>query len=141
MSLSGLNWLSVVISIIVTFASGAIWFGPKTFYPVWMRAMGRTPEQNGDNSAMFKVFSSLIASIIIEVVVLAALITTLSKHNPNFGVANGAITGFLIGLAICSMPNLSHRLFAGNGFKVWLIENGNDILNMTMIGAIIAAMN
>jgi hypothetical protein len=32
-------------------------------------------------------------------------------------------------------------MFAGNGFKVWLIENGNDILNMTVVAAIIAALN
>ena len=33
------------------------------------------------------------------------------------------------------------RLFAGNGFKVWMIENGNDIINMTLIGSIIAFFN
>ena len=69
------------------------------------------------------------------------IITTLKHGNSNFGVADGAIVGFLLGAVICAMPNLSHRMFAGNGFKVWLIENGNDILNMTVVAAIIAGLN
>ena len=41
MNLSNIHWIAVVVSALVAIASGAIWFGPKTFYPAWSRAMGK----------------------------------------------------------------------------------------------------
>ncbi|NCX53076.1 MAG: DUF1761 family protein, partial [Actinobacteria bacterium] len=51
MTFTGLNLLAVLAAFVVSFISGAIWFGPKTFYPVWMKAKGNlsgqlTGEQN-----------------------------------------------------------------------------------------------
>ncbi|MSX73744.1 MAG: DUF1761 domain-containing protein, partial [Actinobacteria bacterium] len=40
MTFTGLNLLAVLAAFAVSFISGAIWFGPKTFYPVWMKAKG-----------------------------------------------------------------------------------------------------
>ena len=40
MSFEGLNFLGVLVAFMFSFVSGAIWFGPKTFYPIWMRARG-----------------------------------------------------------------------------------------------------
>ncbi len=37
--------------------------------------------------------------------------------------------------------SLSHRLFAGEGLKVWIIETANDAINLTIAGAIIAFFN
>ena len=36
--------------------------------------------------------------------------------------------------------SLGHRLFAGYGVKVWLLEVGNDVLNFTLMGAILVAI-
>ena len=40
MTFSDLNFVGVFIAFIVSFVSGGIWFGPKTFYPIWMKAKG-----------------------------------------------------------------------------------------------------
>ena len=45
MTFSDLNLVGVVVAFFVSFISGAIWFGPKTFYPVWMRAKGNANGQ------------------------------------------------------------------------------------------------
>ena len=37
--------------------------------------------------------------------------------------------------------SLSHRLFGGESFKVWIIETANDAINLTIAGAIIAFFN
>jgi len=44
-----------------------------------------------------------------------------------------------VGIAMCA--SLSHRLFAGEGLKVWIIETANDAINLTIAGAIIASFN
>ncbi len=145
MSLSGVNWLGVIIALIVTFISGAIWFGPKTFYPRWIAAMqhkGWTrSDHQDDKSEMGFIFGSLIVAQIIQILILALFITTLQSHNSGIGILDGAIIGALAGIGFCAAPNTGHRLFAGNGIKVMFIENGNDILNLALAGAIIAGMN
>ena len=43
MDFGSINWLAVLLATIVSFVSGFIWFGPKTFYPVWWKALGKSP--------------------------------------------------------------------------------------------------
>lgn len=45
MIFTGLNFVGVLVAFFVSFISGAIWFGPKTFYPVWMKAKGNSSGQ------------------------------------------------------------------------------------------------
>ena len=40
MTFTGLNIVGVIAAFGFSFVSGAIWFGPKTFYPIWMKARG-----------------------------------------------------------------------------------------------------
>ena len=45
-----LAWL---LGSLLSIASGAIWFGPKTFFPVWWKAMGRPlDEEPGSKDQM-----------------------------------------------------------------------------------------
>ena len=53
--------------------------------------------------------------------------------------ASGAGWGALLGCAAAAAM-LGHRLFGGHGYRVWLIEAGNDVLNWTIAGAILSAM-
>ncbi|CAB4954075.1 unannotated protein [freshwater metagenome] len=44
MDLVTVNWFAVAVSTIAAFVVGVIWFGPKTFFPNWWKAIGRSPE-------------------------------------------------------------------------------------------------
>jgi hypothetical protein len=54
---------------------------------------------------------------------------------------DGAGVGFALGVGIAMFSSISHRLFAGESLKVWIIETTNDALNLTIAGAIIAYFN
>jgi len=45
MTFEGLNILGIIAAFGFSFVSGAIWFDPKTFYPIWMKARGITSGQ------------------------------------------------------------------------------------------------
>jgi hypothetical protein len=142
MTLHGLNIWGVIIAILVTFVSGGIWFGPKTFYPLWMKARGiESGQLTASQNKPAVLFGSTFVAIIIQVMVLGAIITSLQVHTPSIGAAGGAGIGFLIGLGIAAFNSLPHRLFGGENYKSWIIECSNDVLNLTIAGAIIAAFN
>lgn len=51
----------------------------------------------------------------------------------------GAGWGLIAGLLVAA-ASLGHRLFAGHGYRVWLIEVGNDVVNCVIAGAILGAL-
>jgi hypothetical protein len=59
--------------------------------------------------------------------------------NPNFGALDGGLVGLLLGIGLAAASSLSHRLFAGQNFKVWAIEVSSDVVNLTIMGLIIGA--
>ena len=142
MTFSGLNLTGLVIAFFVSFISGAIWFGPKTFYPIWMKARGNASGQL--TSAQNKpavLFGGTIVGLLIQTITLALVINSLSKNSADFGATDGALVGFALGVGIAMFASLSHRLFGGENFKVWIIETANDAINLTIAGAIIAYFN
>ena len=142
MTFTGLNLLAVFAAFAVSFISGAIWFGPKTFYPVWMKAKGNLNGQlTGEQNKPALLFGGTILGVLIQTLTLGLIINSLQKYEPNIGILDGAGIGFALGVGISMFSSLSHRLFGGENLKVWIIETANDAINLTIAGAIIAVLN
>ena len=142
MTLSGLNLVGVLVAFLVSFASGAIWFGPKTFYPVWMKAKGNPSgglTENQNKPAL--LFGGTIIGVLVQTLTLALIINSLQANNPEFSVVDGSLVGLALGVGIGMFASLSHRVFGGESLKVWIIETANDAINLTIAGAIIASFN
>jgi len=139
MFLTELNWIAIAIGFVVFFVVGAIWFGPKTFYPAWVRLMGLTPEENqglGHHGMPF-VFGLTALGALVQVVALASIIHFVEAASGPLGPLGGALAGLLVGIGITAAGSLSHRLFSGQGIRVWLIEVGGDIVALTLAGLVI----
>jgi hypothetical protein len=142
MTFNGMNLLGVLLAFLFSFISGAIWFGPKTFYPVWMKARGiESGQLTTQQNKPALLFGGTIIGILVQTLTLGLIITSFQAHNPEFGVGDGALVGFIAGVGIASFASLSHRLFGGETLKVWVIETANDAINLTVAGAIIAFFN
>ena len=142
MTFQGFNFLSLVIAFGFSFVSGALWFGPKTFYPIWMRARGIPSGQlTANQNKPVILFGGTIVGVLIQTITLGLVMNSLRVHGMDIGVIDGAGIGFALGLGIGACASLSHRLFGGDSIKVWIIETANDVINLTVAGAIIALMN
>jgi hypothetical protein len=142
MTFSGLNIVGVLIAFVVSFISGGIWFGPKTFYPIWMKAKGvANGELTTQQNKPALLFGGTILGVLVQTLTLALIINTLQVHNLDLGIVDGAGIGFALGVGIAMFASLSHRLFGGDSLKVWIIETANDAINLTVAGAIIAFFN
>ena len=142
MTFEGLNIIGVIVAFGFSFVSGAIWFGPKTFYPIWMKARGITSGQlTTQQNKPALLFGGTIIGILIQTLTLALIITGLQNQNSDFSIADGALVGFSVGVGIAAFASLSHRLFGGESVKVWIIETANDAINLTIAGMIITYFN
>lgn len=129
MDLSSVSWTGVLAVFVVNFLIGFAWFNGKTFYPLWWKALGKSPsEEPGQGQSMGAVFgSTILAGIVLATAmsVLASLVTQAS--GTDFTIANGISLGLFVGVGIVSAQSLSHKLFGQQGWMVWLIESGGDV--------------
>ena len=131
------NVIGIIAGTAVSFVSGFLWFGPATFFPTWWRLMGKGPKDvPGGGINMGVAFGSVLVGQALQVTVLALILSALNITAP----LDGALVGLLIGVGIVGGSGLSHRIFAGHGFGVLLLEAGNDIVNLGLAGAILVAL-
>ena len=142
MTFSGLNFVGVIVAFGFSFVSGAIWFGPKTFYPIWMKGRGiQSGQLDSNQNKPVLLFGGTILGVLTQTLTLALVINSLQHAGTDIGISDGAGIGFALGVGISMFASLSHRLFGGDSLKVWLIETANDAINLTVAGAIIAFFN
>lgn len=140
MFLAELNWVAIAAAFVVVVAVGAIWFGPKTFYPKWLALTGleETPGQGLGNHGTAFVFGFTFLGALVQTVALASVMHFVALANGSpLGPLGGLITGLLLGVGFAAATSLSHRLFAGQGIRVWLIEVGGDIVALTLAGLVL----
>jgi hypothetical protein len=137
MFLLELNWLGVLAGFVVYFISGALWFGPKTFYPAWMRAKGHDPENPPGLHGPALLFGLTAVGALVQVIALASVLWFVAEVQGPVGPLGGALAGLLVGVGFAAASSLSHRLFGGDGFKVWAIEVGGDIVGLTLAGLLV----
>ena len=134
-----INLPAILASWLVTFVSGFLWFGPKTLFPLWWKLMGKSPaEVPGGGRNMMATFGSVLIGQLISIVTLGLVMNPLIELGQVSGALDGALVGLLLGFGIAGATALGHRMFAGHGLVVWLIESGNDIVNLGIAGAILA---
>jgi hypothetical protein len=139
MTFTGLNIVGVIVAFGFSFVSGAIWFGPKTFYPIWMKERGIASGQlNSNQNKPVLLFGGTILGVLLQTLVVGLIINSLGD---DVSVSTGAVVGLALGVGIAAFASLSHRLFGGENLKVWIIETANDAINLTVAGAIIAFFN
>jgi len=142
MTFSGISIVGILVAFLFSFISGAIWFGPKTLYPVWMKAKGNSSGQlTVEQNKPALLFGGTMLGILIQTVTLAVIINSLQAKGAAISTIQGAGVGLALGVGIGMFASLSHRLFSGESLKVWIIETANDAINLTIAGAIIAAFN
>lgn len=143
-----INWLAVFAASFAFFVVGALWFGPKTFYPVWMKAQGREMptervEMTGGETGL--MFGGTFVAAVIQVSTLAVVLELISQGTLTYNVFTGAAAGFLLALGFTAFGSFSHRMFSHNenrpykALKVWLIEVSQDVVSLTIAGAILGA--
>jgi len=134
-----LNLLAIALGFLAAFIFNAIWFGPKTFYPAWFKALGKPmpkrEEVNMSAKGQIALFGGTFAGQLAAVLVLAVVIGLV----PGADWSIGALTGLGLGV-VAAGSSLGHRLFSYQGFKVWIIEVAADVIGLMLAGAIIGAI-
>jgi hypothetical protein len=130
-------WLGVLVAFVVAFVANFLWFGPKTMFPIWWRALGHADgEQLENGDGMAKVFGLTMVGLLVQVLTMSWILQAAAAlYEQDISLGAGALIGAIVGAGIAAAASLGHRMFAGQGIVVWAVEVGGDILGLTLIGA------
>ena len=141
MDFSSINWLAVAACLVASMIIGATWFGPKTFFPIWWKAIGKTDSDaaSGSSISMGLTWGLLIFSSFVQAVFMSLVVNALGSMSGGATLASGATTGFLLWLGFVAPSSLTNKLFADR-LKAWVLEAGNHLITFVVMGAIAGAL-
>lgn len=133
MDFSTLNWLAIIVSTLVFFGLGAIWYTPLAFGKMWMKETGITKER-AQKANMPKIMGLTLLFTFIMAVNLA-----LFMNSPEIGASEGAMYGFFTGFGWIAMSIFVTGQYEFRSTRYMLIHAGYNIIGLTMMGLILGA--
>jgi hypothetical protein len=134
--LPSIHVLPVVVSAIVVFLIGALWYSPVLFAKAWMRAHGHTPEKLRE---MQTQAGRAYAVSFVCYLVMAVAMSILLQRVGVVSVLTGIKLGALLGLGFAAPIGLTGNVFSDKPLSAYLIDAGYQIVYLIVMGAILAA--
>lgn len=135
-----INFLAVGVATILGIVIGSVWFGPKTFFPIWWKFLGRKPSEQPGSSNMALIFGLTFVGAFVQALVLSIVIGLALKVLGTISWFDGMAIGALMGVGFAAASSISHQLFGGFSLKAWVLEVGQDILSLSAMGVVLALM-
>jgi uncharacterized protein DUF1761 len=131
-----INLLAMLLSAIVAFVIGALWYSPLLFGKAWMAAHGFTPEAMADlRRQMVRAYAVSFVCFVIMAFVLTVLLSRLDVTT----AVEGAKIGFMAWLGFAATIGLTANLYSGAPLALYLIDVSYQLVYMVAMGAILAA--
>ena|SRR5690348_4327921 len=130
-----INIWAVIVSAVVAFVVGALWYSPLLFAKQWMQAHGHTPEKL---AAMQKQAQRAYAVSFICFLVMAGAMGLLVAITHMSAVSAGIKLGVLCWLGFAATIGLTANLYSGLPLKAFLIDAGYQLVYFVLMGAILA---
>ena len=126
----GLNWWAILVSTVVAFLIGGIWYGPL-FGKAWVAALGKTEDELQPSPTPFIVsaITSLITAVALAAIIKALAITTW---------VGGLGIGALVGIGFIATAMASDSAFCGWTLRLFLIQSGYRVFYSLVMGVILA---
>ena len=133
-ALSELNYLAILVTAVVIFAIGALWY-TVLFGKAWTEAHGLTPDQIAAmQKGAARAYGVSFLAYIVVAVVLSLLISLLGIDN----WMAGAKLGFVCWAGFVATIGLTAYLYSTKRFATYLIDAAYQLVFMVVAGAILA---
>jgi fluoride ion exporter CrcB/FEX len=136
MSLPHVNYLAVLVSGVVIFLLGGIWYSKLLFARQWVALMGKSEEELKANAGPMPV--NFLVAFLCGLVAAYVLAAFLNHHEPAT-IARGAKLGAVCWLGFTATSSLTTATFSSIPKRLWLINAGYNLVAYVLAGVILAA--
>ena len=135
-----INYWAVLVSGVAAMALGFMYYGPL-FGKLYSKLMGfdnldpavRAQMMQGMN----KSYGLTFVGSLVEAFVLAHAIIYAASYMHWSGVIAGLITGFMSWIGFIAPVTMGNVLWGKQPWKLWILSNGNQLIQLLMMGAIL----
>jgi hypothetical protein len=128
-----LNNLAILVSAIILWILGAIWFSPALFAKPWMQLLGVKMEPGKRDGMLLGMTASFIGDL-----VLSFILSTIIMWSNSTGFVHGAVLGVLVWIAFIAAPNLPQGIYEKRPFKLFAITGGYWFVGLIIVGGLLA---
>lgn len=136
-----INYWAVVVSSIVFFVFGALWYNDIFFGKAWRASMGKTDEEfekDRANTNMLKSFGLMFLGSLLMAFVTAHLVDLMVVVYPNAGdIMIGLQTGFWVWFGYIAAYVLTAISFENRPWKYYFINTGYWLVGALLMGVIL----
>lgn len=134
--LFGISVLPILGAAVAAMIIGALWYSPVGFGNAWIKLSGvsKATLAKAKKRGMGKIYAAAFASNLVMASVLAFFLT-----GPQASAISGAVTAAVIWLGFIATMSLGMVLWEGKPFKLYLLNNGHELLTLVVMGAILGA--
>jgi hypothetical protein len=130
-SVSGINWIAVVVGVILSNALGFLWYGPLFGKP-WTAALGKRPEDVQGSPMMY---AATVVTSLLTMIALAATVIAFGST----GIVEGAVLGLILYVGFQGTATYVGRTFEGSSMALWRINALYNLVVFVVMGAVFAA--
>jgi hypothetical protein len=127
------NNLAILVSGIILWILGAIWYSPALFAKPWMQLLGIKREEGKRDGLLLGMTASFIGDL-----VLSFVLTYIIMWSHTTGFARGGVVGVLVWMGFIAAPNLPQGLYEKRPFKLFAINSGYWLVGLFIVGGLLA---
>jgi hypothetical protein len=127
-----INYLALLIATIAKMLVGMVWYSSPVFGKLWMTLVGCTPEQ------MKATMPKALLVDFISSYVMAFVLVHAVHYAGAISLPQGAVVGFFNWLGFIAAATLVSTVYEKRPVKLFLINNGYQLISLLIMGAIVA---
>jgi hypothetical protein len=136
---AGINYLAIVIAAVAAWLASAAWYMSLSRH--YVAALGKTPEQMAADRKKPGAFLPFVYAFVANVIIawmLAGLLAHLGAGQVT--LRNGVISGAFVWFGFILTTMVVNYSFTGRDKRLLLIDTGNWLIVLLVIGAIIGSI-
>ena len=129
-AIADINWLSVIVATLASFAVGSLWYSGALFGKAWQKDLGLSDEKIR-SANMGAIFGSAFVLQFISVLILELFI------GKDASLSYGLTAGLLVGIGWVATSFGTNYLYARKTFRLFLIDAGYFVVFFSLAGLIL----
>ncbi len=130
-----INFIAVVVSAILAFGTGAIWYSPILFGNAWIKAHGYTDAQVQQMQSESTPWPYLGSAV--SYVVMTLVISIFVSYSNVSTIGDGLWMGLLFWLGFAAPVGLTGNLFSDKPISVFVIDTLHHLTYLLLISVIL----
>ena len=127
------NPWAILVSAVIQWLLGAVWYSPALFAKPWMAMVNVRPDASKSKTMIVGMIASFIGNLVTSLMVAHVVLWSGAP-----GAAAGALIGFILWLGFIAAPLCASYIYEGRPFKLFAINAGYWLVGLVICGGLVA---